>query len=107
MRKDWTSVDLKEMADGRWSEEEAQQMLAQWRESGLSLTAFARRHGLQTQRLCFWKKRLGEEPVRLLPATVAMVAPVALRLPDATTIEVSVAVVQPEWVAALVRELRK
>ncbi len=110
MRRESKSADLTGLAVRRWNEAEAKQVLAAWRESGLALRAFARLHGLQAQRLFFWKKRLDgqPEPMRLLPATVALCAPpqVSLRLPEGVVVELSdAAAVKPEWLVALTRGL--
>jgi len=42
----------------QWNPEEARRSLERWRASGLSLAAFARRQGLTTGRLWWWKRRL-------------------------------------------------
>jgi transposase-like protein len=42
----------------RWTEVEAQQVLAEQVRSGLSDRAFARKKGLDPQRLWWWRKRL-------------------------------------------------
>jgi transposase-like protein len=42
----------------RWTPEEAAQALAAWKQSGLELTAFALREGLDPQRLSRWRRRL-------------------------------------------------
>lgn len=42
----------------RWTEGEAQRVLAEQVRSGLSDRAFARREGLDPQRLWWWRKRL-------------------------------------------------
>jgi hypothetical protein len=46
------------MAQGHWTEVEARAVLAAQRKSGLSVEAFARGHGLQPQRLYWWRKKL-------------------------------------------------
>lgn len=43
----------------RWTVVEARAALAALASSGLSLSAFARREGLDTQRLRMWSRRLG------------------------------------------------
>jgi hypothetical protein len=94
------------MGRERWSEVEAGEVLSEWRESGISLSEFARKRGLQAQRLSFWKKRLEEEKPRLLPAVVVNGAAVTLRLPDGLVIESSEQT-SAEWLGTLLRELRK
>jgi hypothetical protein len=63
--------------------------LDEWRQSGESLAAFARRRGYSTARLYWWRKRLVTEAVdltslSLVPAVVtsAATAPITIRLPD-------------------------
>ena len=107
----------------RWTAERARAVLAEQEKSGESLSAFARRPGLQAQRLYWWRKRLAEwgaaEPEggqRL----VAVVTPEVSRAPSETASAVQVrlrcgeveievtgaAALPPSWLAELVRELR-
>ena len=44
----------------RWSSDDARAALAAWAASGLSQAAFARREGLDVQRLRMWKRKLGD-----------------------------------------------
>jgi transposase-like protein len=44
----------------RWTAAEAERVLAAWRESEQSMSAFARQRGFDPQRLGWWKKRLAE-----------------------------------------------
>ena len=46
----------------RWREADAREALVAWRSSGLSVCAFARRHGLHSKRLYRWFRRLGAPP---------------------------------------------
>lgn len=46
----------------RWSEADARAMVQAWRRSGESQLAFARRHGLDPQRVGHWVRRLRAEP---------------------------------------------
>jgi transposase-like protein len=48
----------------RWQPADAQDVLAKWEQSGLTLTAFAQAHGLDPARLSRWRSRLArsEEP---------------------------------------------
>lgn len=56
-----------------WKREDAARALAEWAESGESLTAFARRHELGVHRLQWWRAQLAQqtaaecESVRLVP----------------------------------------
>lgn len=49
----------------RWTEAEAREVIGEWRASGLSAAAFARKRGISVMRLPYWEQRLraiaGEE----------------------------------------------
>ena len=58
-----------------WREEDARVVVEAWRESGMTRAAFARRHGVDLQRLARWSARLGEAAgpsVRFHPVRLAM-----------------------------------
>lgn len=42
----------------RWTEAEAREAIGEWRESGLSGAAFARKKGISPMRLPYWEQRL-------------------------------------------------
>jgi hypothetical protein len=46
------------LASSYWRAEDAEQVLAIWRRSNLSMAAFARKHGLVRARLVRWQRRL-------------------------------------------------
>lgn len=56
----------------RWSESEARRVLADWRSSGETLSAFARGRGLHPQRLSWWARRIecAASPPVFLPVSV-------------------------------------
>lgn len=57
----------------RWRPADAQEVLAKWEQSGLTLTAFAQSHGLDPARLSRWRSRLAgpdEAAVRFHPVKV-------------------------------------
>jgi transposase len=65
----------------RWTATEAQRVLADLDRSGLSDRAFAKQHGLDPQRLWWWRRRLEQERlgeavafVEVKPKAVASVA---------------------------------
>jgi transposase-like protein len=69
-------------ASNYWTEAEAQAVLEAWEASGLSVAEFARRHGLGSQRLRWWKKRRAEEAgpaLSFVPVHVAPPSPEAQR----------------------------
>jgi hypothetical protein len=95
-----------------WSADHARGMLAAWRRSGLSLAAFARRQGLNAERLRWWRKRLGTvegkgATLAFIPAVVsAKISPVVVRLPRGVEVEApDVTAVPARWLAEVVRAL--
>ncbi|MBZ0173228.1 MAG: transposase [Phycisphaerales bacterium] len=46
----------------RWTDREAQEVLRRLDASGLSVSAFAHREGLNAQRLYWWRERLTKKP---------------------------------------------
>lgn len=107
-----------------WTEDDARRLLAQWRQGGSSLAAFARERGMSAPRLYWWRRRLrSTEPApaatTLVPAKILSVSPAAIRvaseagaavslslhLPGGIALEISNA--SPTWVAAMVTELAR
>lgn len=111
----------------QWSPEEAQEVLAEWRASGLPLGRFARQRGQSAERLRWWKKRLGDwngetagaekpalvpvvvsAPAAAVAVTAAKTAAVVVRVPGGTVVEVAEpGAVKPEWLAAVVSQLAR
>lgn len=107
----------------RWSEEDARRMLAALRKSRTPVSVFAKKRGITTQRVFWWKKRLrdwergeGEAaeaeshlvPVNVLPAVDPAPRPlVAIRIGSELAVEVAEpSAVPPQWVSAVVAALR-
>jgi hypothetical protein len=115
-----------------WRESEARKQVEGWRASGESLSAFARKHGYSSSRLKWWLKRMGEwssptrsrsspEVSRWVEARVvtgampereeaprADAARVVVHAPGGVRVEVvDTGAVPAEWVAAMVKELRR
>jgi transposase-like protein len=100
-----------------WSEKTATRVLTAWRESAMSLSAFARANGVNAQRLSWWRKRLENAgagapaatvaPLTFITATLSGLARVTVRLPGGVEVEGDVAAIQTGWVVALARELGK
>ena len=105
-----------------WKRDDAARALADWAESGESLTAFARRNQLGVHRLQWWRAQFAQQtaagcdPVRLIPV-VPRQAPLISLAPGAGSalsvtvgaarIDVSdIAQTDPRWLAALVVELQ-
>ena len=59
----------------RWTAATAKRVLDEWTASGESLGGFARRRGVQAQRLSWWRKRLGWAPTARGGASVGTIAP--------------------------------
>ena len=53
-------TNLALLREQRWSEVDARVVLAQFERSGDSVLAFARAHGLNAQRIYWWRSRLSE-----------------------------------------------
>lgn len=98
--------------EGRhWDEGDARLALAEWAESGQSLTGFARRHELNAQRLSWWRTRVSPElsTSSLVPVTVTTPPLISL---GTSAVRVTVgdtridvddpARVPPSWLASLV-----
>jgi transposase-like protein len=105
---------LADLIRGRWNETTAGRVLGAWRGSAMSMSSFARTHGVNAQRLSWWRKRLGDKtnvvaptvaPLAFIPAAVSGSARVALRLPGGVELEGDAAAIPAEWVAALARAL--
>jgi len=104
--------ELAKPAWRRWTRKHAKGVLADWRKSGLSMSAYARRSGLNGQRLSWWRKRLGGERgadagVTFIPGVIEEPASgVVVRLPGGVAIETTnVALVPATWIAAVIRAL--
>jgi hypothetical protein len=66
----------------QWTEDEARSALAELARSGESAATFARSRGFSSQRVYYWKKRLGDSPA--VPAFVPVRWPVAAPTSGAT-----------------------
>jgi transposase-like protein len=102
-----------------WTDDDARVALDEWRRSGESIAAFARKHGVAAPRLYWWKKKLRapmaassarSKPttpmLSLVPASILLAgAALTIRLPGEVSIEVANA--SPSWVAAIVAELTR
>src|SRR5664279_6178246 len=119
-------TDTKELmtrlAGRRWRKEDARRAVREWRRSGTSARAFARKWAMNPQRLLWWQKQLddleGASPVPLafIPAVMTTavasratpVARTTVRLPAGVVIEMmDTTAVSARWVATLARELAK
>ena len=81
------TVDVRAVVSGvYWGEEDARAVVAAWRASGESVSAFARRHGVQRRRLARWIRRLETatsvrfHPVRLTEAIDAAASASAIEI---------------------------
>ncbi len=95
-----------------WTDDDARRILDEWRRSGDSIAAFARKHGVAAPRLYWWRKKLGAaartaSALSLVPATIITDGGAALtiRLPGEIAIELASA--SPSWVAAMIAELTR
>ena len=102
---------LKGRSGERWTQSEGEAAIAAWRSSGKSMSAFAAEHGLNDQRIGWWRKRLEgaeeAEESRLLPVTIAptrVFETAAVRV-QSGAVEIEVidpSRVPPQWVAELI-----
>lgn len=95
---------MTEKSGSRWTAEDAARELRAWAESGETAAEYARKRGLKTQRLLWWKKRLGdagrEERTTFIPAIIRPAA-VTLHAGGDVVLEIAdAAAVPPEWLAA-------
>lgn len=106
----------------RWKAEDARRVLEEWGHSGESIPAFARRVGLVSQRLYWWRERLEAKDaprgsvstLTFVPMTVRSEPPgpsssraLVVTLSDDVCIEVlEVDARTAAWVSTLVRSMR-
>jgi transposase-like protein len=100
--------------EGTWTDDDARTLLEEWRRSGESIAAFARRRSVSAWQLYAWRKKLrmtatsrAEHTLSLVPASIVAVSSttLTLRLPGVVSIDVTNA--SPIWVATLVAELTR
>lgn len=116
-RKSRTPPIVPRLRGPRWTPETARAVLAAQKESGESMSAFGRRHGIGPQRLYWWRGRLAEwervapSPRLLVPVvTTAPSAPVGsaqlrLRYGEVELELRDAAAVPPTWLAEVMRAL--
>lgn len=81
------TIDVRDVASSvYWREEDAKAVVAAWRASGESLSAFARRHGVERRRIARWSRRLDTaaplqfHPVRVTGAFDPKPSPAAIEI---------------------------
>jgi transposase-like protein len=105
-----------------WKREDAARALADWAESGQSLTSFARRRELGLHRLQWWRAQLAKqpptkrEPTPLLPVVLRQAPLITIGSGAACAVTVTVGAARIDvsdtqqtdarWIAALVAELQ-
>ena len=105
-----------------WKREDAVRALADWAQSGESLTAFARRHQLGLHRLQWWRTQLTQapttdpQPVRLLPVIPRQAPLITIGSGASSAVSVTVGAAHidvsdtlqtdPRWLAKLIVELQ-
>ena len=103
----------------QWKPEDARRVVGAWQESGKSMAGFAYRHGLNAERIAWWRDRIpaathsSAPSVTLVPVTVRATSPapasspaVSLMIGDGVRVDVADASrVPPLWFAALVEAL--
>jgi hypothetical protein len=104
----------------RWSWKQGSKVIGEWRRSGLSMAAFARKRGLGTQRLRYWRDRVegdgtgeGERrgaEAKLVPGVVVGIGSlrISVHLSRGVIVEAAAADdLEPAWLAELVVELER
>jgi hypothetical protein len=78
-----------------------------WQRSELSAADFGRKHGVNAQRLAWWRWKLAAEPAAFVPVEVMSSPSTTVTTPAAVEIHVAgkVLVVQPDFDAATLRRL--
>jgi transposase-like protein len=94
-----------------WRQSDAEAVVSAWRESGVSVSAFARRHGINVARLLRWRRRLAGngETIQFHPVAVVAGSNGESQSPD-RQIELVLGngrrvVVQPGFDSALLEQL--
>ncbi len=109
-RRSSSSAILASLRDRRWTEADGRRVLAAQARSGQSVAAFAREHGLDAQRVFWWRRRLGDvsgqdaaESMTFAPVVVTGTSGVAavVRIGEIEIEVVDPARVAPEWLADL------
>jgi hypothetical protein len=109
----------------RWTWTQGSKVISEWRRSGLSMSAFARKRGLNTERLRYWRDRVDAEGLELgvvrstrRPADEQRFVPgfvvglgnssLCVRLPRGVMVEAAnSADIEPSWLARLVVALEE
>ena len=111
-------VQLAELRERRWRAADARVVLEAHALSGTSVSAFAREHGLDTQRIFWWRKRLdavkdkapSPSGISFAPVVVTGAGGSAAAVVRAGGVEVEVidpARIEPAWLAELLRATEK
>jgi hypothetical protein len=69
-------VSARPWARARWTPGDAQRVLEAWRASGLELSAWCRREGVEYERVRRWRSQLGVRSRRAAPSSAATFLPV-------------------------------
>jgi len=100
----------------QWKADDAKRVLAAWKSSGESMAGFADRHGLNAQRIAWWRKKsasTASSALTLVPVTVRAEpsrASAALSLVVSGDVRIDVtdaSRVPPLWFAAVVDALAR
>ena len=106
------------LPDRKWTRVDGERLVAAWQQSGLSIREFARQHGIDAQRVQWWKRRIigvagetkrrEEEGARFVPVIASRGADsppaVIVRFGDVVIEVHEPSVVAPGWVAVVVSE---
>ena len=106
------------LPDRKWTKVDGERLIAAWQESGLSVREFARQHGIDAQRVQWWKRRIvgiegranerEHQSARFVPVIARRGEgphPMVIVKVGDVVVEVhEPSVVAPGWIAALVSE---
>ena len=112
-RANWASpADIDRVRNKRWTEQDARGVLAALESSGLTISAFAKLHQLDHQRIRAWARRSAAHetatfvPVVVRPERDEDRVALVVRLGAQPSLEIRMPErVSATWVAALLREL--
>jgi hypothetical protein len=119
MRTTKLKREISDLAHRRWTIVEARRVVSAWRRSGLPLGEFARRYGVQAQRMRLWSRRVALAPQQRAPVPAATLVPVTVRqsvveaavvvrLPTGVAVEIADGErASAQWISSLVSELSR
>lgn len=117
-KRNGTGDAILALPDRKWTKLEGERLVAAWQESGLSVSEFARQHGVDAQRVQWWKRRIvgvtrgtkerEHQAARFVPVIARRSADsppaVVVRVGDVVIEVHEPSVVAPGWLAVVMAE---